>query len=86
MKMGQKMAPIRRLMTAALLKPRLPNRHRPSAARYPPSDDGGPIEAAAGYLAFPWQNAPIRRLMTAALLKLRELDADYELDLPLSAV
>ena len=36
---------------------------------YPPSDDGGPIEANVGFGWYCLIHAPIRRLMTAALLK-----------------
>ena len=55
-------------MTAALLKLErvlaVPDR----APGYPPSDDGGPIEARARRHRGPFR-LPIRRLMTAALLK-----------------
>ena len=56
-------------MTAALLKPMSGRILKDEVIRYPPSDDGGPIEARWVSEIMREILSAIRRLMTAALLK-----------------
>ena len=53
--------PIRRLMTAALLKHYLSGPGNAQACNYPPSDDGGPIEAIH------WLASELRELRLSAV-------------------
>ena len=73
-------------MTAALLKRPASQRGWEGLSAYPPSDDGGPIEASHAQRTSHKAQSTIRRLMTAALLKLAYYIALFLRRFRLSAV